>query len=230
MSKYKERLIARKMRTNGYSINVISDKLKISKSTVSLWCRDIILTEDQITKLNKNKGISQTNGQRMGSVTNRNKKIKTILDSEKWAREKIQNISQRDLLFIGVSLYWSEGSKTESTSTLLFSNSDPEMIIMMKKFLIEIMGVKKEDIACRIQINITHRKRIAEVLNFWKKVLGLPSGQIRKPYFVKTKVKKVYENYDNYFGVCRLFVLRGKWSKYKILGLIKATKKGIMSA
>jgi hypothetical protein len=104
------------------------------------------------------------------------------------------------------------------------------MIIIMKKFLVEVMNVYIEDIVCGIQINIVHKKRIKIVLNFWKKLLKLEYSQIRKPYFVNTKVSKIYENYDNYYGVCRLFVRRSKNLKYQTLGLIKAMKLNILPA
>ena len=112
----------------------------------------------------------------------------------------------------------------------MFVNSDPEMILLMNNFLVDVMDVLQEDIVCCIQINRIHEQRIKKVLIFWKKLLGLKGSQIRKPYFVNTKVNKVYENYDTYFGVCRLFVRRSKNLKYKMVGLIKALKNQILSA
>lgn len=74
MAEYVKRLEARMMRSKGTSIIVIARELKVSKSSVSMWCRDIILTENQYEKLNKNKGISLSTGQRMGAETNKRKK------------------------------------------------------------------------------------------------------------------------------------------------------------
>ena len=48
MAKYKEKIEARKMRIGGISIDKIALKLKVSKSSVSLWCRNILLTPEQI--------------------------------------------------------------------------------------------------------------------------------------------------------------------------------------
>src|SRR3990167_9063689 len=187
MAKYDKRIKARAMRKNGISIIVIARRLAVSKSSVSLWCRDIILTEEQSKKLVKNKGVSLTTGQRMGAETNRKKKTDVIKTSDVFGKR------------------------------------------IMKKFLIYVMEVPLEDIVCSIQINRMHENRIKKVLIFWKKLLKLKSYQIRKPYFVNTKVNKVYENYDRYYGVCRLFVRRGKHLKYRMLGLIKAMKNDILS-
>jgi hypothetical protein len=202
----------------------------VSKSTISHWCKDIILTSEQLEKLRKNKGVSWTNGQRIGSETNRKKKIDMVLNSEIFGRKNIKKISNRDLLLIATALYWSEGSKSDTTSCWMFVNSDPQMILVMKKFLISVMKVPSDEIMCGVQINQIHQNRIRKVLSFWKNLLELDSSQMRKPYFIKTKINKVYENYNEYFGVCRLFVRKSKNLKYDILGLIKAMKKEILSA
>ena len=230
MAKYDKRLQARLMRKNGISIIVIAHELNVSKSSVSSWCCDIILTTKQFEKLKKNKGVSWTTGQRMGAETNKRKRTDAIKEAEDFGKKLVKHVSSRELLLIASALYWSEGSKTDTTSTLMFVNSDPEMVLVMKKFLIEVFGVSHGDLVCAIQINKIHEKRIKKVLIFWKKMLGLKGIQIRKPYYVKTKVNKVYENYANYYGVCRLFVRKSKNLKYRMLGLIKAMKEDILSA
>ncbi len=228
MAKYDLRMMARQMRKKGQSIIVIARHLNIAKSSVSFWCRDIILTPEQYEKLRRNKGISVTTGQRMGAESNKRKKLLAVEQSKEWAKGLISKVSKRDLALIASALYWCEGSKSESTSTFMFVNSDPQMILFMKRFLISVMCVPKEDIVCGIQINKIHEKRINKVLLFWKKLLNLNNSQIRKPYFVNTKISKVYANYDTYFGVCRLFVRKGKQVKYKMLALIESLKRESM--
>src|SRR3989344_7624552 len=230
MAKFRERLKARLMRRKGISIVVIARNLRVSKSSVSDWCNDIVLTDRQIERLRKNQGISFSSGQRLGAQVNKNKKIKAIEMANDWGVKIVKNISKRELILISTALYWCEGSKTESTSSFVFVNSDPEMILVVKEFLTSALRVKPEDIVCRIQINIVHKNRVKKVLIFWKNLLKLDSGQIKKPYFVKTKVQKVYENHDNYQGVCRLIVKKSKFLKYKMLALIKALKVNILSA
>jgi|SRR3989344_81467 len=230
MSKYNEKKKARVMRKEGVSIVVIARKLGISKSTISLWCRDIILTEEQFEKLRKNQGISFKTGQRMGAETNKNKRLDAIKDAEIWGKKIIKSISKRELLLISTALYWSEGSKTDSTSGFIFVNSDPKMILIMKLFLVNVLHIPTEEIICSIQINRIHEKRIDIVLSFWKKLLNLPNNQFRKPYYVNTKVSKVYDNYENYYGICRMIVRRGMNLKYRMLGLIEGMKGDILSA
>jgi hypothetical protein len=229
MSKYKERIKALAMRREGLSIIVISKQLGVSKGTVSGWCRNIVLTEEQFEKLKRNKGVSVTTGQRMGAEKNKQKRLDAIKEAEVWGKKLIKKISPKELLLIATALYWSEGSKSEHTSGFIFVNSDPEMILVMKLFLVSVLNISSEDIVCSIQINKIHEKRIDKVLNFWQKLLHLHKNQFRKPYYVNTKITKVYDNYDKYYGICRLVVRRGMNWKYRMLGLIKAVKDDILS-
>ena len=227
MSKYEQRLQARSMRRDGTSVIVIARKLSVSRSSVSVWCRDIVLTEEQFEKLS---GVSVKTGQRMGAEANKRKKLEAIKNAEEWGKKLVKNISQRELMLIAAGLYWCEGSKTDTSSSFMFVNSDPEMIVVMKNFLIDVIKVDLKNIGYCVQINRIHEPRIKEVLIFWQKLLNLQSSQMRKPYFVNTKVHKVYENYDKYYGVCRLFVRKSKNLKYQMNGLVKAIKEDILSA
>lgn len=230
MSRYELKTEARKLRKEGLPLNEIKDKLGISKSTVSLWCRDIILTEEQYKKIKKEHIFKTQKGRLIGAQMNKNKRLDAIKEANNFGKKIIKKISKRELLLIAVALYWSEGSKSDSSSGFIFVNSDPEMILAMRLFLINVLHIPTEDIVCSIQINRTHEERIAVVLSFWKKMLHLQNSQIRKPYYINTKVSKVYDNYDNYYGICRLIVRRGRNLKYRMLGLIKAVKEDIMSA
>jgi transcriptional regulator with XRE-family HTH domain len=230
MSKFVEKLKAREMRRKGKSLLEISRKLNVSKSTVSKWCEDIMLSEIQVTTLLNNRNELLTRGRMMGAMVNKKKKQGVISRANTFGEKVIKKISKKELVLIATALYWAEGSKSESTSRFMFINSDPDMILLMKKFLISTMDVPPEDIVCSVQINKIHEERIDVVLNFWKNLLILPEEQMRKPYFVNTKATKVYENYNNYFGVCRLIVSKSSQLKYKMNGLIKALKRETLSA
>lgn len=51
MTKLREKQLAISLRTNGCSLNEISKEVDVSKSIVSLWVRDIILSEESIERL-----------------------------------------------------------------------------------------------------------------------------------------------------------------------------------
>jgi len=230
MSKYQLKIEAQKLRKEGFPINEIKDKLGLSKSTVSVWCRDIVLNEEQYKKIKKDHIFKTQKGRLIGAQMNKSKRLKAIIDAEIFGKKLVKKISKREILLIATALYWSEGSKSDRTSGFVFVNSDPEMILVMKLFLMEVFDIPHREIVCSIQINRIHQERIEAVLNFWKKLLNLPDSQFRKPYYINTKVSKVYANYSNYYGTCRLVVKKGTNLKYKMLGLIKALKEDVLSA
>jgi hypothetical protein len=222
MAKYEQRIKALELRRRGKSIIEIARRVKVSKSTASLWCRDIILTSKQKEALLKNSWLAGRKGRLIGAEANKRKRLESIRHYEKLGKADLKNVSKRDLLVAGVSLYWAEGSKTGNR--FVFINSDPDMIKLMYKFLTEVLKVKKEEVRLTVQINEIHRPRIKKVLQFWSNLLKLPLAQFGNPYYVKVKPKKVYENYDNYYGILRLRVRGGANLQYRILGLIKALK------
>ena len=124
MSKYELKGEAQKLRREGYPINEIKKKLGLSKSTVSLWCRDIILTEEQYKKIKKEHIFKTQKGRLIGAQMNKNKRINAIKDANILGRKLIRKISKRELLLIAIALYWSEGSKSDRTSGFIFINSD----------------------------------------------------------------------------------------------------------
>jgi len=225
MAKYDLRIRARALRGAGRSIASICDELQVSKSTVSLWCRDIQLTEVQERHLRLKQTERSAVGRRRGVQANIDKRLSVISVSRKFALRKIRVISRRDLLFIGSALYWAEGSKTDSTPGFVFVNSDPKMIEVMFAWLTVVMDVKKEDIKLQVAINELHRTRIDVVLEFWSNLLELPLDSFRKTQFVKVPNKKVYENHNTYYGVLRVYVAKSSFLKYKTLALIDRIKQ-----
>ena len=227
MAKFEKRLLAHQLRRGGWSIKSIAQYLQVSKSSVSIWCRDVPLTDYQKKKLIQNAILAGRRGGLMGAETNRRKKEKAIFTYEEQGRKTIKKLSKRDFLLLGIALYWAEGSKGGKLS---FVNSDPDMISFIYRWFQEIMSVNKEDFIPRIFINEMHRPRIEKVLYFWAHLLSLPKNQFRKTIFIKTKQKKIYENYETYYGMLALRMKCSTNLLYRINGLIKSVKKVSLQA
>lgn len=75
MAKFEERILARKLRHDGKSINGIAKIVGVSKSTVSIWCNDIFLSELQ--KLSSIK-INSKKVMKGSVIANENKKTGTV--------------------------------------------------------------------------------------------------------------------------------------------------------
>ena len=122
MAYTKEKERAQQMRKLGLSLTEIVAKLKMNKSTVSNWCKDIPLANAQIDRL-RNK--SYTEGVKALLRNSEEKRRKRIAVTKNWndrGRKDVGNITSRDMFFVGLGLYWGEGYK-KGSEELGFTNS-----------------------------------------------------------------------------------------------------------
>lgn len=201
----------------------ISEKMSISKSTISTWCKDIKLSHRLLNKIYITGVQKSLKGRLVGAEANRQKKINEFRKMFKEAENLIDKISDRDILIAGACLYWAEGSKTGGR--FIFVNSDPKMHKIILSFLTKIIRIDKKLIRLTVQINLIHKKRIKKVMKFWSQYLEIPLVNFGNPYYINAIPKKIYENYNNYYGILRLQVLKGSSLQYKMLGLIEMFKK-----
>ena len=87
------------------------------------------------------------------------------------------------LLGLGLGLYWGEGNKKNRNSIRL-GNTDPRMIRMFLKFMVDIFGIKKEKLRFGLQVFDDMQPR--KTLKFW--INELKDFQIRKDQFFKITV------------------------------------------
>jgi len=158
MAKFKEKIEAHKLRRSGESIGAIAQKLGIAKSTVSLWCREIELTAKQQKKLDQKIIESGQSGRSLGASVNKRKREVIITRANEKGDRLIKKISKRDLLFLGLGLYWGEGSKNTENRFILV-NSDPFIIKAVIKWLKEVMSIPRELLTLQIYINEQHEYR-----------------------------------------------------------------------
>lgn len=128
-------------------------------------------------------------------------------------------VSNRDILLMGLGLYLGEGAK--SGNRVRFSNSNPSIIRLFITWMEKSLGVSRSSIFCRVMINEIHRKREKIVREQWARILDLPLQQFQKTTFIKVRNKKIYENYDTYLGTVSVSILKSSNNQYRILGLMK---------
>ena len=92
------------LRRQGMSMKEISSLLDVSKGSVSVWCQDVILT-DQQTRLLKKKQIESGNeGRQIGANKNKEKRLQAIRLHNENALTEIGILSDRDLFILGIGL------------------------------------------------------------------------------------------------------------------------------
>ena len=212
---------ARVLRKRGKSLNEITKQLGVPKSTVRHWCRDIVLTESQ----QKHLFGKQKMGAIMSAERLRDKRIAVTKQLVKEGRDEIGSINLRELKLIGSALYWAEGYR-KGDGEFGFTNSDPAMIVLILKWLVDVCDIDPERIHIRICINTSHQKRILEIKKYWIKVTHLPASQFSNPTLIKVISKNAYINSSEYFGTLRVKVRKSTNLRRKILGWIDGVANG----
>ncbi|PJF40934.1 MAG: hypothetical protein D6737_13535 [Chloroflexi bacterium] len=193
MAKYELQKEARQLRTQGYSVRDIAKMLKISKSSVSLWVRDIELNDEQKARLKARHGSTSL----LASKANQEKHRKLRAAYQMAGREKAR---ENDLLHLaGCMLYWAEGANARNK--VHFVNSDPNMVAFFMRFLRDAMNIEDDAVAIYIHCHTHHPEEIRRIEFYWLELLDLPETCLRKTY-----VKEGSESRHNRLvnGVCTI--------------------------
>lgn len=218
MAKPSERIKARELRKQGVSVRQITKLLNVSKSSASLWVRDIILTPEQLEKLSHHEIKGRERGRLLGALKQKQDRIARIKKAEEDGIRELSNLSDREVFIAGLAIYASEGNK--KTRGVRLSNSDYKIVKFMINWFTKYLGVRFEDIRCFIGINEIHRDREEIVKSYWSEKTGLPLSSFNKTSFKKTVSKKFYKNFNEHFGTLDIRVLHAAPVYYKIMGLI----------
>ncbi len=168
---------ARVLRRQGKSINQIVKEAGFTKSSVSLWVRDIVLTKAQKKKLSeRGRSVESIEKRRVNRLFNENKKRRIVIDN---AKKDFSNISLEELKLIGIMLYWGEGGKTGNWSVRL-ANSDPILIKVMMRFFREVCKVPENKF--RGHIHTFVHADIEKTEKYWSQITKIPRKQFYKTY------------------------------------------------
>lgn len=211
---------AREMRRAGRSIRDITAALHASKSSVSYWCRDIILTPPQQRRLNAAQSRAAMTALLKASEKKRAARLRATDIAMKLGAREVGKLSRRDIAMIGLALYWGEGYK-RGNEELGFTNSNESIIRMFIRWMRQEYPVRPSDFILRVSINGLHKSRIDSVTRYWAEVTNLPISQFTSPSFIKTANKKVYLNAHEHYGTLRIKVRRATALRRRILGSLR---------
>lgn len=209
------KLKARNLRKKGLSLKEIQRRLKVSRSSVSLWVRGIKLTEKQLKKLYLNK----TRGALKGSIIAARNKIKKREELTrrliKEGMKEIGSLSKHDRFIAGIAMYYGEGSKTDGEVS--FTNSDPRAIKFMVDWLRKFCKVSERRLRGNLYIHDNLDRMKAE--RYWSKITKIPLKQFTKTYLVKNNPNRL-RKVRHIYGVFRVRVSDANLHR-KIMGWIK---------
>jgi len=152
----------------------IARALGVSKSSVSVWVRDIELTPAQLAALHARNPAY--NGQYLGAATRVSQGRERRAAHQAAGRKRVRN-SDHDFVHACL-LYWGEGAK--SRHSLSFSNADADMVRVWMRLLRTALGAAEERIRLACYLYADHVAGQADVEAFWLDVTRLSRANMCK--------------------------------------------------
>ncbi|MFF3775470.1 hypothetical protein [Streptomyces sp. NPDC002232] len=203
MTKSDLRERARDLRLRGWTYDEIRAELGCSKSSVSLWVRDLPgppprhSEEERMARMNA--GLARFHADR----------DEERRETKRLARESVGSLSDRELLVAGVALYWAEGSKDKPyrrSESLQFINSDPGVITLYLRWL-DLLGVERDRL--RFRVSIHESADVAGAERFWAELAGVEPSAFQRATLKRHNPRTVRKNTaGTYRGCLVVYVTR----------------------
>lgn len=226
----KVRRKAFKLRLQGFSYNEINRNLGISKSTLSSWFSDLVLSREAKARLDKRKCLGT-------EILIKRNKMQTHIARQRAkaiqqnAKKKIGSLSKREIMLIGAALYWGEGYKRmtirngrEITShTISFVNADAGMIQVFLGFLVNILNIPKSEI--RLTMRLYQHINENWARKYWMSVTDMPKDRFFKTTYLISGASKQLKPYNRLpYGTLQVEVCSTN-KFHHVMGLIEGMKE-----
>jgi hypothetical protein len=161
---------ARILRAENRTLAEIAEILGVSKSSVSLWVRDVPFTPSK-----------RRHGPHRRPHPAHLARLREIEELDAEGRERIGTLSDEAFLAAGVALYAGEGSKTDGA--VRFANTDPKMVRFFCAWLRNFFV--PDESRLRVRVYLHDGLDIVSAERYWSEVTGVPLDQFHKPYRAK---------------------------------------------
>ena len=187
------------LRTNGTSLGEISKILKIPKSTLGGWFKNIRLTEQQLLALRNNSLKNLIKARKLAVKWHNGQKNNRLKDAEKQAAYVLSSINLADKSTLELALallYIGEGFKTKSGTGM--GNSDP---LILNFFIQALRNCYNFDIGkIRCELHLRADQNPSTLKRYWSKELNLPIKSSGSISIDKRTIGS--PTYMTYHGVC----------------------------
>jgi predicted transcriptional regulator len=207
---------ARELREQGLDYKRIAAELGVSKSSISLWLRDMPRPERL--------SYEECRKRQAEAVARYWATERPLREAEREAiaaaaAAQINTLSDRETLIAGAIAYWCEGVKNKPYrrhDRVNFINSDPVMIKFFQRFL-DVAGIPRDQVTFRVYVH--ESADVAAAQRFWLDVTLAHPAQFRSPTLKRHNPRTVRKNTgDDYHGCLRVDVRRSADLYRKIEG------------
>jgi hypothetical protein len=165
--KVKEQERARALRAQNRTLADIAETLGASKSSVSLWVRDVPFTPSL-----------RLRGPHRRPHPAHEAKLRQIEELDREGMERIGTLSEKEFLITGVALYAGEGGKRDGA--VQFANTDPAMVRLFCAWLRHFFDIDESRLRARVYLHEGLDLEAAEA--FWSATTEVPRVQFRRAH------------------------------------------------
>ncbi|MEU3851984.1 hypothetical protein [Streptomyces sp. NPDC029554] len=200
---------ARELRLQGWTYDRIQVELGCSKSSISLWVRDLPKPERKRTP-EEASAIA-----RRGWEATLRLRDEERQRTKETARQAVGALSPRELFLLGVGLYWAEGGKDkpyDRRENVCFVNSDPGMIRVFLAWL-DLLGVERERV--RFAVMIHENADVPSAEQYWANLVEADHSAFHKTTLKRHNPKTVRKNTGNAYRGCLVIKVRKSADLYR---------------
>jgi AcrR family transcriptional regulator len=143
----------------------IAAELGVSRGSVSAWTRDIEVVVSRRASPRRPNALQRTKAA----------EIEALLAD---GRNRVGELTERDLLIAGTALYAGEGFKRDGL--VGFANNDPRMVALFLRWLRSCFAIDESRL--RVSLYLHQGLDLVVAQEFWSRVTDIPIEQFRKPY------------------------------------------------
>ena len=163
--KVKEQEQARALRAQNRTLAEIAQILSVSKSSVSVWVRDVPYTP-----------TLRLRGPHRHPHPAHEAKLRQIEELNRQGKTRLGVLTDEAFFAGGVALYAGEGSKTDGE--VRFSNSDPAMVRLFCAWFRRFFDVDE----MRMRLYLHQGLALSAAETFWSSLANIPTAQFHKSY------------------------------------------------
>lgn len=203
MEKNKLKKAIQSLRKKGHSYSEIRNIIgqNISKSTISYWCKKVILSSKQ-ARLLKEKTNRKLGMARTAALKTNKEKRESYLNNLRDTNQPLINLSKDVNIakLMLAMLYLGEGSKNRN-GALVFGNSDPGIIKLFLRLLRLCYPIDENRFRCTLQCRADQDIKLLE--RFWSNITQIPLSKFYDARIDPRTIGRPSKKKD-YKGVCRI--------------------------
>ena len=168
---------AKELREEGYSIKELKEILGVSKSSISIWVRNVELSDKAKGRLRNN----YTKGQLASQKTIKEKTTQKNIEASNFAVNLFKKVglSSKINLLLCALLYQCEGSK-DIKDAVTFTNSDPELIKTFLFLFRKSFRLDENKLKILMHLHDYHNEKVQK--DFWSKITKVPTERFLKTF------------------------------------------------